>query len=187
MPDASIASSPKTASQPAQGGGVEKPVPPIVEVQKILLGTAGAALVAYFAYRLARRKDDRTIFLTAGARFREAFAADIAAIENGNLGHLDLMDYLRVGYKERHAAAFALFEGFVPRTKLAAFRDDWNRYRYGENENGSPAIPTADGLTHDELLFLCYVGPGWSWETHIQKSGDEKALTRIRKLLSYTQ
>ena len=186
MPTDFAASPSKTPSQPANAGDVEKPTQHISEILKIPLATIGAALVAYFAYRLARRKDDRTNFLNAGGIFREAFAADLVAVQNGTIGYRGVADFLKVAYDERHAAAIAIFEPFVPDKKLAAFRDDWNRYRYGQNKDGSPNAPSEDGLPHDELLFLCYTEPGVVWESHTGMSAESKAIVRIKKFIAYT-
>ena len=179
------AKNPKAASQPADANYVENPTKHVVDVAKIGLVTTGAALVAYFAYRLARRKDDRSNFLAAALKFRSVFALDIAYLESGRWSGIALMDSLREAYRDRHAAAIAEFEIHVAGKRLAAFRDDWNRYRYGEKEDGSAASPDDVELSHDEFLLLCYAGPGQSWETHISLSGTTKALHRIRKLMEH--
>jgi hypothetical protein len=176
----------KAASYPAGANDIEKPTQHVVDVAKIGLATTGAALVAYLAYRWARRKDDRTNFIDAGARFREAFAADLAAIENGNIGYRGIVDFLIGAYNERHAAAVVIFEPFVPTKKLAAFRDDWNRYRYGQDKDGRPNVPAEDGLPHDELLFLCYSEAGVVWESHTGMPAGSKAIARIKRLCTYT-
>ena len=179
------ASSPETAAPVADNkrvdGGSKTPVSEYLPLAAAVIALGGI----YWAHRLSKRREAIARFHAQAVKFREAFAADLAAIENDNLGHLDLMDYMRSAYNARHAAAVAVFEGFVPAGKLGAFRDDWNRYRYGENEDGSPAVPDEESPPHSEMLLLCYYGPGPSWERHLQLSGYEKAMSRIRKLLSY--
>ena len=139
----------------------------------------------YWAHRLSKRREAIARFHAQAVKFRECFAADLAAIENDTLGHLNLMEYLRVAYNERHAAAILAFEPSISRGKASGFRDAWNRYRYGENEDGSAAAVSNEGLDHDEFYFLCYLSPGHSWETHIPKPAKQKALERMHALLSY--
>ena len=176
------ASSPKAASQPANDQRVEgkedgKPYIPVIIA---VIGLGGV----YWAHRLSRRREMIARFNAAATNFREAFAIDLAAIEHGNIGHLPLMDYLRTAHDERHAAAVVAFEPFIAASRLTAFREAWQRYRYGENENGTPAEATHEEMDHDELYFLCYA-EGRSWETHIAASNTQKAIGRMKQLLSY--
>jgi hypothetical protein len=144
-------------------------------------------LVAYFAYRLARRKDDRSNFLAAASKFRAAFAQDIATLQGDHWGGTALQDMLLAAYQDRHVVAVQEFEPHIRPKRLAAFREDWNRYRYGEKENGQPATPDDFELGHKELLLLCYAAPGTSWETHIQDVGTRKALRRLQKLMEHAR
>ena len=182
MATSATASKLKTASQPSHTDGVEKPEPLIREVLKIGLGTAGAALIAYLAYRLARRKDDRSTFTAAAIQFREAFTPELAAAEADTRNGINYMKFLRAGYNERHAQAVIDFEHFLPAEKVDSFADDWNRYRYGENTDGSAQTPDAEDMDHELLYFLEY---SIEWDLRRPEKPRLNAIKRIRKLLSY--
>ena len=185
MPTSVAASSPKAAAPVADNkrvdGGGKTPVSEYLPLAAAVIALGGI----YWAHRLSKRREAIARFHAQAVKFRECFAADLAAIENDTLGHLNLMEYLRVAYNERHAAAILAFEPSISRGKASGFRDAWNRYRYGENEDGSAAAVSNEGLDHDEFYFLCYLSPGHSWETHIPKPAKQKALERMHALLSY--
>ena len=172
----------KTASQPAGSYDVGKPAKYVVEVAKIGLVTTGAAVVAYFAYRLAQRKDDRTNFLAAAAKFREAFIPELIAAEADTRSKINYLDFLRAAYDDRHSKAFAAFEPFVPAYSRSSFNTDWNRYRYGENDDGTIQKPDQDDMDHASLYFLEY---SIEWDLRRPNRPRENAITRIKKLLSY--
>jgi hypothetical protein len=183
MATSTTASSPKAASQPSHADGVEKPEPIVIEAAKIGLGTAGAALIAYLAYRLARRKDDRSNFLSAAIRFREAFTPELAAAEADAGNRINYMEFLRAAHDERHTQAVIAFEHFLPVEKLRGFTDDWNRYRYGENADGSVQEPDPEDMDHESLYFLEY---SIEWDLRRPERPRENTIKRIRKLLSHT-
>lgn len=174
----------KQASSPQQTQSadwkLEVPIPLVAAGITIL----GAACVAWFAHRWSRTREAASRRALGAAKFREAFASDLVAVEHGNIGHLSLMDYLREAHNERHASAVVTFEPLIRGAKLTAFRHAWQRYRYGENEDGSPAAPDSDGMNHDDLYFLCYA-ENRGWETHIALSSQEKAIERMRTLIAY--
>jgi hypothetical protein len=178
MPNATVS---KAASQPADPNDVEKPSQYVIEMAKIGLATSGAALVAYFAYRLARRKDDRTNFLAAGAKFREAFAPELAAAEADDRNEINYMEFLRTAY-QRHEQAVMAFEHFMPLDRRRSFTEDWNRYRYGENDKGATQMPAPEDMDHASLYFLEY---SIEWDLRSPKRPRENTINRIRKLLSY--
>ena len=151
------------------------------EAQKIGIGVAGAALVAYFAYRLAQRKDDRSNFFAACLKFREAFAPELSAAEADSSNRINYMEFLRAAHDERHAMAVIAFEPFVPASGLASFRSDWNRYRYGENADGTTQQPDPEDMDHDELYFLEY---SIEWDLRRPERPRQNTISRIRKLLS---
>ena len=176
------ASSIKQASAPQeqQGAGwVGVPVPIIATG----ITVCGAVVLALLVNRWNKRRESDGRTASAVTKLHESFAPAIAAIEGARLGHLSLMDFLRTAYDERHAAAVIAFEPFVTPNKLNRFCDAWNRYRYGEDENGKPANPASADMNHEDLYFLCYTPPGSTWETHIKTPATQKALERIRAFL----
>jgi hypothetical protein len=180
---AASAAKTQAPGQPASSGRTEDSSH-VFELQKIGLGFFSAAVLGYLAYRLAVRKDERSAFKAACSKLHEAFTNDLAAVENHNLGNLDLMEFLGRAH-ERHAAAVVAFEHHLPARKRAAFRAAWNRYRYGENADGSIARTQDEGLSHDELLFLCYSPFGGITEPHTGKSAQQRVLERLRVLLAF--
>jgi hypothetical protein len=174
----------KSSSAPQEKRVEEREKIPVPVVAAII-GVAGSLLIAGLVHRWSRTREKEARFATAATRFRQAFASDIAAIEEGNIGSLDLPDYLRLAYKERHAAAVVEFEPFVSQDKLPGFRKAWDRYRYGENSDGTIASPDDEGLSHEDLLFLGY---GFAtFETHAKQSAKDRALARVRALLAHAQ
>ena len=183
MPVSSIPPA-KQASNPEQQQGADWKLDIPVPIVAAGIAVLGALFVAWLVHKWNGGRERRGRFVSAATKFREAFAPDLAAIEHGKIGHLPLMDYLRTAHDERHAAAVVAFEPFIAASRLTAFREAWQRYRYGENENGTPAEATHEEMDHDELYFLCYA-EGRSWETHIAASNTQKAIRRMKQLLSY--
>jgi len=173
---------PKTTNQPARADDNDEVKPLMKETQKVAIATTGAFLVTYFAYRLARRKDDRANFLSAAAKFREAFTPELIAAEADQQNKINYMTFLRAAHDERHALAFSAFEPFVQANKLNNFREDWNRYRYGENQDGSAMRPDPEDMGHDELYFLEY---SIEWDHRKPDRPRKNTTIRIRKLLRY--
>lgn len=138
----------------------------------------------YLAHRLALRREALARRRAAAIRFREAFAPELIKAEADTDCGLDYMGLLRRAHDERHAQAVSDFEPFIPRRRLDAFRQDWNRYRYGENKDGSAAAPDAMDMGHGELYFLEY---GVEWDNGRPCAPRDNAITRIGKLLSYAQ
>jgi hypothetical protein len=175
------ASSPKTASQPGNDQRVDgkddgKPYVPFV--------IAGIGLVGvYFAHHLSKRRDSNNRFAAAAAKFRDAFSPELEAAEADTRHSINYVEFLRTAYRERHAQAYIAFEPFVPVEKRRSFNRDWNRYRYGENEDGSTQEPDPEDIDHEALYFLEY---SIEWDLRRPERPRENTVKRIRKLLSYT-
>jgi hypothetical protein len=170
----------KTTSQSANdervgGGNDGKPYVPFV--------IAGIGLVGiYVAYLLSKRRDSNNRFAVAATKFRDAFAPELAAAEADTRNEVNYMEFLRTAYDERHAQAYIAFEQFVPAENRRSFKNDWNRYRYGENKDGSTQEPDTEDMNHDDLYFLEY---SIEWDLRHPERPRENAIKRIRNLLSY--
>ena len=162
------------------------------EIYSAILGALlGAWLTYYFARRLSADQLKNMLALAkaeavraAGIRLRHAFAKELSALKSGLSLSVDLQHYLRAAYDARHAEAATNFEPFVPKARLAGFRGDWQRYCYGEHENGAPLTVEEIEMDAEELLFLTYNAVG----NHLHPGLPRKlAITRIVKLLSYAE
>ncbi len=147
---------------------------PTPVVGALLLAAIGSWLHYHNAF-LARRA-------LAAAAFRAAFAPDLAAIEANSFGDRDLMDYLGVAYTERHAQAALVFEPFLSRRRRRSFVADWNRYRYGEQKDGSPLSPEKAATTEVGLRFLQYSD---EWHGFKAELAHDLAIKHIHILLSH--
>lgn len=92
------------------------------------------------------------------------------------------MDFLRVAHDDRHAQAVVAFEPFIPAGKRRQFREDWQRYCYGEHDEGSSMTPATAEMDHNDLLCLSYTR-----EFHLENPEAARllAIERMRKLLIY--
>jgi hypothetical protein len=187
MTDIQGASATKAASNPQQQQSAEWKLDIPVPIIAAGITVLGGLLIALLVNKWSGARERRTRFVAAATKFREAFAPDLVAVEYGDIGHLLLMDYLRTAHDQRHAAAVIAFEPFVTAKNSTAFRQAWQSYRYGQNEDGAPAAPCPEQMEHDDLYFLCYAEEGCSWETHLAASNTQKALKRMKKLLSYAE
>lgn len=186
----SVAAAGSGAQLVARGPEVQprnhEPEGPKQHIAQYLPLAAPVAVLAgiYLTHRLALRREALARQRAAALRFRQAFAPELSKAEADTDCRLDYMGLLRVAHDERHAQAVSDFEPFIPRRRLNAFRQDWNRYRYGENKDGSALAPDAMDMGHGELYFLEY---GVEWDHGRPCAPRDNAITRIRKLLSYAQ
>ena len=144
---------------------------------------SGAILLACFVAYLAWRNGYKARVATASASFRTAFAGDLAVFESGSIGDRDPMDYLRDAYPKHLEAVFA-FSPFILNRHRRSFDADWNRYRYGEQEDGSPQTPETAAAPEDGIRFLEY---SFEWHRFKPQSARDLAVKRMRKLLTYAE
>jgi hypothetical protein len=173
-----------TSSNPKQheraDGKLEVPIPIIAAG----IAVAGSLVAALLVHVLSSRREARGRRATATVKFRAAFARELLAAEADTGGSINYMDVLRAAHDERHAQAVIEFEPFIPKAKLSSFRSDWNRYRYGENKDGSPVQPGADGMDHEDLYFLEY---SIEWDLSRPERPRQNAIKRINALLDYAR
>jgi hypothetical protein len=175
-------SGPKAASQPANDERIkgEVDVKPYLTVAAAGIGLAGV----YLAHHLSKRRDRLSQFRSAAVRFREAFTPELVAAEADTNNRIDYMELLRSAYDERHARAFIIFEPFVPADKRRGLREEWDRYRYGENDDGTIQRPGPEDIAHASLYFLEY---STEWDLRSPERPRANTIKRIHKLLSYAE
>ena len=175
------ASSPKAASDPGNDNRIDREdaVKPYIPIGVAVVGVIGI----YIAHRLSTRRERLSRFHAAAAKFRDAFAPELAAAEADSRNDINYMDFLRAAY-ERHALAIIAFDAFILEDKRRSFNNAWNRYRYGENADGSTQAPDPHDMDHESLYFLEY---SIEWDLSRPKRPRENTIKRIRTLLSYTK
>lgn len=175
--------SPKAAKPPTDDKRVKSTIDAVIPYPPIAVAAAGLFGV-YVAHRLSMRREAIGQFHAAAVKFRAAFAPELLTAEADTGGSINYMDVLRTAHDERHAQAVIEFEPFIPKAKLSSFRSDWNRYRYGENKDGSPVQPGADGMDHEALYFLEY---SIEWDLSRPERPRQNAIRRINALLDYAR
>lgn len=171
------------ASQPANAGAKECPEPyvPIVAAVVTLLGAAG---VAWLAHGLSKRREAIARFSAAAKDFRAAFSEELAFLRSRAELNVGLYDYLFNAYDAKHKIAIAVFEGFLPKVRLASFRAACHEYHSGQSVDGEPLDMFAMGASYKEALFVEYVGHPFS---HPIMNSRELAVHRIEQLLSFAR
>lgn len=175
---AAASSSPAIALGSTQPGGASVPLPLVAAG----ITVAGAILVAYLVHRWNGKRERKARFVAAATAFRNAFAGDLAALEGRTFRGEDPMEFLRVAHDERHAQAVIAFEPFLPIVKKERFRKDWQRYCYGEGDDGKLLEPDPEDMGHKQLYFLVYSA---EWKPGDLEAPRRAAIERMKRLLTY--
>ena len=138
--------------------------------------------MAWLVHKWNGVREARNRRAAAAIKFRDSFIPELFAAEADTGNRINYMEFLRAAYGERHAQAVIAFEPFIPADELGSFRSDWNRFRYGENADGSTQQPNPEDMDHDSLYFLEY---SIEWDLRRPERPRENTITRIRKLLSH--
>jgi hypothetical protein len=170
------------------------PLIPTEAISALLGALAGGFITYRFSLALSEKQFEQLREISkldaryaASARFREAFANELVALESDDLGHYDVTDFLKAAYV-KHAKAVVEFQLAINQSEREKLQNDWDRFRYGENEDGRVCTPEiSEGLDHNDLLYLCYGGLGCTFETHIKLGAHQKAINRINQLLKNTE
>lgn len=171
---------------------MQVPLVPTEGISALLGALVGGFITYCFSLSLAEKQFQQLRQISkldakyaAAARFREAFAEELVALECDDLAYSDITDFLRKAYS-KHARAVVEFQALLGQEERRALQCDWNYFRFGENDDGSICFPDdGAGIEHSQLLHLCYGDLGCTFETHINLSPTQKAITRINRLLRH--